>query len=137
MTKERREGGCLCGAIRYSAEWPPMMVATCSCRNCQKQAGSALSVIAMVSQSAMELSGTLSTYEDKGESGDAVFRKFCGKCGSPIMTEVPSASAQGIVIIKVGTLDNSNDVQPTLHYWTCYAPSWMVLPEGGTKLEKQ
>jgi hypothetical protein len=137
MTDERREGGCLCGAVRYSVAWPPMIVATCSCRNCQKQAGSALSVIVMVAQSSMELSGTLSTYEDKGESGDAVFRKFCGKCGSPILTEVPSASAQGIAIIKAGTLDNSHDVQPSLHYWTGSAPSWMLFPEGGTKLEKQ
>jgi hypothetical protein len=137
MTDESREGGCLCGAVRYSVAWPPMMIATCSCRNCQKQAGSALSVIAMVAQSSMELSGTLSTYEDKGESGDAVFRKFCGKCGSPILTEVPSASAQGIAIIKAGTLDNSTDVQPSLHYWTCSAPSWMVFPEGGTKLDQQ
>jgi hypothetical protein len=137
MTQECREGGCLCGAVRYSVAWPPMVVATCSCRNCQKQAGSAMSVIAMVAQQSLEISGHLTTYADTGESGDAVFRKFCGLCGSPILSEVPSATAQGIAIIKVGTLDNSNDVQPSLHYWTCSAPAWMVFPEGGVKLEKQ
>jgi hypothetical protein len=136
MTEERREGGCLCGAIRYSVAWPPMMVATCSCRNCQKQAGSALSVIAMVSQKSLQITGALSTYEDSGESGEPVFRKFCGQCGSPVISEQPSAKAQGIAIIKAGTLDIAGDVEPALHYWTCSAPSWMVFPEGGPKLEK-
>jgi hypothetical protein len=137
MNDTRREGGCLCGAVRYSVAWPPIVVATCSCRNCQKQAGSALSVIAMVAEPSLQISGTLSTYEDHGDSGGAVFRKFCGRCGSPILSEVPSASAQGIAIIKAGTLDQVQDVQPTVHYWTCSAPSWMQFPEGGTKLETQ
>jgi hypothetical protein len=137
MTDERREGGCLCGAIRYSVAWPPMQIATCSCRNCQKQAGSALSVLALVSQSSLELNGMLSVYEDKGDSGGSVFRKFCGDCGSPVLSEVPGMPEQGIAILKAGTLDNSSDLQPSLHYWTSSSPSWVVFPEGGEKLEKQ
>lgn len=137
MTEERREGGCLCGAVRYSVAWPPILIATCSCKNCQKQAGSALSVIAMVSKETMKLSGTLSAYADTGESGGAVLRKFCGNCGSPVLSEVPAAAAQGIGIIKVGTLDQIEDVKPTLHYWTCSAPHWMLFPAEDTVLEKQ
>ncbi len=137
MTEERREGGCLCGAVRYSVAWPPILIATCSCKNCQKQAGSALSVIAMVSEAAMELSGTLSAYVDTGESGGTVLRKFCGICGSPVLSEVPAAAAQGIAIIKAGTLDDSKDVKPTLHYWIYTAPDWMLFPAEDTVLEKQ
>ena len=44
---EKRSGGCLCGAVRYEASWPPIATAVCHCKNCQKQAGSALSVIAI------------------------------------------------------------------------------------------
>ena len=59
-----RQGGCLCGAVRYSVQWPPVMVATCHCVHCQKQAGSALSVVAFVKREQLEVKGDLSTYED-------------------------------------------------------------------------
>ncbi len=137
MTEERREGGCLCGAVRYSVAWPPIVVATCSCQNCQKQAGSAFSVIALVPQSTLHVTGALTVYEDKGNSGEPVFRKFCGTCGSPIISEAPAAAAQGIAIIKAGTLDKTDDVTPTVNYWTCAAPAWIVFPDGSSCLEKQ
>jgi hypothetical protein len=134
---ETREGGCLCGAVRYSVDWPPMVVATCSCKNCQKQAGSALSVIAVMPSAALRVTGALTTYTDTAERGKDVYRKFCGVCGSPVITETLEATEQGLVFIKAGTLDEAGDLSPTVHYWTCSAPAWMILPENGLKLEKQ
>jgi hypothetical protein len=132
-----RHGGCLCGAVRYSVQWPPVLVATCHCKNCQKQAGSALSVVAFVKREQLELTGALSTYEDVGATGDPVYRKFCGKCGSPVITETPSAAADGNIFIKAGTLDQTSDLAPTLHFWTNSAQDWFVFPETGQCLETQ
>ena len=38
-------GGCLCGQVRYSANTEPAFVGVCHCRNCQKQTGTAFSVL--------------------------------------------------------------------------------------------
>ena len=132
-----REGGCLCGAVRYEAQWPPLMVATCSCKNCQKQAGSALSIIAVLPRDGLKVDGELTTFTDHAESGNVVFRKFCPRCGSPVITDTPAAADQGIIFIKAGTLDEAADLAPTTHDWTCSAQEWMVFPEAGEKLEKQ
>jgi hypothetical protein len=134
---ETRTGGCLCGAVRYTTAWPPIVTATCQCLNCQKQAGSALSVIALVRADTLEVNGTLTCYVDKGDSGGTVLRKFCGICGSPIISDIPGMEAQGIRIIKAGTLDDRTGLNPTVHYWTESGMEWIVLPEGGVKMERQ
>lgn len=125
---EFREGGCLCGKVRYRAAWPPLAQVACHCRNCQKQAGSALSIIAVVPRTGIELTGELRTFEDRGDSGQAVYRRFCPSCGSPVLTDTPRAEAQGIIFIKAGTLDAISDLKPTAHYWTDSAQPWLTLP---------
>jgi hypothetical protein len=134
---DTRSGGCLCGAVRYEARWPPLMVATCSCKNCQKQAGSALSIIAVLPRDGLSVTGELTTYNDHGETGNDVLRRFCGRCGSPVITDTPAAAEQGIIFIKAGTLDEASDLAPSVHYWTCSAQGWVVFPQSGERLAKQ
>jgi hypothetical protein len=132
-----RSGGCLCGAVRYEADWPPLATVVCHCSNCQKQAGSALSVVSVVRRDSLRLNGELTTYQDQGSSGQPVYRKFCGRCGSPVVTDTPAAEVQGIIFIKAGTLDNTADLQPTMHYWKSSAQGWFTFPEGVECLETQ
>jgi hypothetical protein len=134
---ETREGGCLCGAVRYSAAWPPLATVVCHCRDCQKQAGSALSVVAVLPRDSLTVSGELTTYQGQGSSGQAVYRKFCGRCGSPVVTDTPEAEAQGIIFIKAGTLDDTADLAPTLHYWKRSAQHWFPFPADVDCLDTQ
>jgi hypothetical protein len=135
--KMKRSGGCLCGAVRYEATWPPVATAVCHCKNCQKQAGSALSVIAVLPRDGLSVTGTLTTYVDTAASGNPVYRQFCGTCGSPVISDTPGAEAQGIIFLKAGTLDEARDLEPTLHYWKNSAHDWFVFPEGVACLETQ
>jgi len=61
-------GGCLCGKIRYRMTGPVLMCVACHCKNCQRQAGSALSVVIGLDEDAIEITGTVKTYRDKGEN---------------------------------------------------------------------
>jgi hypothetical protein len=133
----QRTGGCLCGAVRYETPWPPLLTGVCHCRHCQKQAGTAFSVLVAVPFASLERTGELTTYEDGSDSGNPVLRKFCGKCGSPVFSETPDGMAQGMIFIKAGTLDEVNDLAPTLHFWTSSAQPWVPIPEGAHKLAAQ
>lgn len=134
---ETRSGGCLCGAVRYEVAWPPLSVMACHCTHCQKQSGSALSTIAMVPRDAVKVTGELTDYHDSGESGGAVVRRFCGTCGSPVLTDIPQEQLKGFLFIKTGTLDDTAGVSPASHLWTRSAQGWFVFPEGAVKVEKQ
>ena len=80
-------GGCLCGQVRYSANTEPAFVGVCHCKNCQKQTGTAFSVLVGIPKTAMSIQGQLKTFHDTGDSGQAVDRNFCPECGSPVFTD--------------------------------------------------
>lgn len=129
------EGGCNCGAVRYRAEGDPIVVAQCHCTNCQRQSGSAFSVNLLFKGTAVSQEGDLSVYEDKDTfSGNAVLRKFCGRCGSPIFSEL--TDGKGLLIVKAGTLDDPAPFVPTVSVWTSTALPWVIRPEGQYAFEK-
>lgn len=130
-------GSCLCGAISYSIDAEPMAMAVCHCRNCQKQAGSALSVIAVFPRDSLSLEGTPKVYEDQGTSGQAVYRNFCPDCGSPVLTDTPGAKGADIIFIKAGTLDDVSILKPSTHYWTKSAQPWFKLPDDAELLVQE
>ncbi|MGS1109354.1 GFA family protein [Achromobacter anxifer] len=118
-------GGCLCGAVRYVVREAPAAVALCHCTHCQKQSGSAFSVNLVVDPARLELTGELSAFVDRADSGAQVYRRFCGSCGSPIVSEIPAKPAH--VFVKAGTLDDASAVRPTVQVWCGSAQPWLNL----------
>ncbi len=129
------EGGCNCGAVRYRAEGDPIVVAQCHCANCRRQSGSAFSVNLLFKAAAVSHEGDLSIYEDRDTfSGNPVLRKFCGRCGSPIFSEM--TDGKEMIVVKAGTLDDPGSFVPTVSVWTSTALPWVTLPEGQYGFEK-
>jgi hypothetical protein len=127
-------GGCLCGQIRYSANAEPAFVGVCHCRNCQKQTGTAFSVLVAVPTSAMSIQGATKTFHGTGDSGQAVDRNFCPECGSPIWTN--AAVIPGLAFIKAGTLDDTSWLDPKMHIYCDSKEQWTSLPEGSQQFAK-
>ena len=132
-----RTGRCLCGEVTYSLSGDPIAIAVCHCEHCQRQGGSAFSVNLVAHQSQLTVDGQLQTYEETGEHGDQVYvrRRFCGNCGSPIVSEL--AQPEGIIAVKVGTLDDKSDVQPTVQAWCVDRQPWVSLPDMAVSLERE
>jgi len=128
------EGGCLCGQVRYSAAAEPMFEGVCHCTHCQKQSGTAFSVIIGVQSDALTVTGTLKTFEDRGESGQPVHRQFCPDCGSPVISLVDAMP--GFSFIKAGTLDDPSWLAPKLEIWCRSAQPWVPHPEGTRKFDQ-
>ncbi|NQD95941.1 GFA family protein, partial [Pseudomonas sp. CrR25] len=100
-------GGCLCGAIRYTAKSQPLLTAVCNCKSCQRQTGTAFSVLVALPKGTLELAGDQpAVHHDIGSSGLPVLRHFCSKCGSPIYSD--AAATPAMDWLKAGTLDDAS-----------------------------
>ena len=115
-------GGCLCGQVRYSASADPAIVVVCHCKDCQKQAGTAFSVIVAVPKGTLSITGPLKAFSDKGSSGKSVHRNFRPDCGSPITTDVEALP--DLVFIKAGTFDDTSSLAPTMEIFCSNAQPW-------------
>lgn len=123
-------GGCLCGQVRYDVRAEPLMTAACHCRHCQRQSGSAFSVVCVVPSDAFTLHGQTRIFADVGDSGQSVERHFCPDCGSPILSL--AAALPGMTIIKAGTLDSFPRHVPTAEAYCDHRLPWLP-PFPGTQ----
>ena len=128
-------GQCLCGAIQYELGSTPQMMGVCHCKNCQRQAGSAYSTLAGVPVDDFRIKqGELKLCEDSDtKSGSTVERYFCGNCGSPIYSALPSMPEQ--IFLKTGTLDDTSGFAPQFHAWCSTKQNWVQLEEGVPQME--
>jgi len=126
-----REGGCLCGAVRYRVKQEPQAVVICHCTHCQKASGSAFSVNLLVKEADYEQRGETRFLLDTGDSGLPSYRHFCGHCGSPIMTR--AENLPGLCLVKAGTLDQPEGIGPQLEIYTDHAAAWLEPVAGATR----
>ena len=119
---DRLSGGCLCGDVRYVVTASPTVVSLCHCRNCRKQSGSYRAVNWILPENELSIDGQLATYLDKGDSGRAVLRQFCPRCGSPVRTL--AEAMPGLVILKAGTLDETAHDLPQRASYIVNAAAW-------------
>lgn len=130
------DGGCLCGAVRYSSDVEPVAVVNCYCDTCKKNSGSTHSWNLMVPKGSVSFSGEpLKVFEDKsGASGETFERRFCGTCGSHVIS---GGEAYGDVeFIKAGTLDEGEWAEPALHIWMDEKIGWVYVPDDAQKAAK-
>ena len=97
---DAREGGCLCGDVRFVAVGAPLMLAHCHCTSCRKATGAAFATFADYRREDVEFSG--------GEpaeyaSSPGVKRLFCRACGSAIA--YMGTNRKGEIHLHAGVFD--------------------------------
>jgi hypothetical protein len=122
------EGGCLCGAVRYGVEGPPLHAGYCHCRMCQRAAGAP--VVAWGAWPADRfawLQGKPGRFASsaKGE------RSFCPSCGTSLTSVDPGD--RRLVEVTLASLDDPAAFPPEEHIWTASRIRWLEL---GDKLPR-
>ncbi len=101
-----RQGGCLCGTVRFEITQPAHDVYHCHCSICRKLQGALYPTYAVVARAGFRLlSGgdNLSTFD----SSPTTHRHFCRTCGSHVWEEVERKPDD--VWFSAGTLDHGAD----------------------------
>jgi hypothetical protein len=122
------EGGCSCGKVRYSSDADPMFTGVCHCKTCQKITGSSFSVVIAVPDPALKVTGTLSSFDTKGDTGNGTHSGFCPSCGSPVTWKADVM--QGATMLRAGTLDDPSWLKPSMEIYCDSKMPWVSLGGG-------
>ncbi|MFM8530378.1 MAG: GFA family protein [Ilumatobacteraceae bacterium] len=130
-------GRCLCESVTFELAGDLIATAVCHCDRCQRQSGGAFSVNLVAHESQLKVNGELGCFEERGERNDDVYvrRKFCAKCGSPIVSEL--SKSPGIIAVQAGVLDDKSAVNPTVEVWCVAKQPWVNLPGMAVSLERE
>ena len=123
-----RDGGCLCGSVRFRAEGRPMRTLVCHCRFCQRVTGSTSYAESMYPIDSVQFSGAaMAQYSHTSEgSSKQVHVHFCSKCSTALTLTFerwPEYRA-----ISRGSFDDPNSVAIGSHIWVSSAQTGVVLP---------
>jgi len=126
-----REGGCLCGAVRYVALDVPDVANVCHCRMCQKWTGSSF-VEVSVPEDRVTWTGRehirVYTSSEWGE------RAFCGLCGSSLYFRMTEESVwSGNYDLALGTFDDTSGFRLGAEIFIDQKPDLYALTDKGQK----
>lgn len=131
MTTER-EGGCLCGAVRYRLTGEPGGAGYCHCRMCQLSAGAPVMVWTDAPAGAFAWTrGEPRAYR----SSVGAERLFCPDCGTQLAFRTLDKGANGLEL-NVVTLDDPSGVAPGYHIWVSSRLPWFDTADELPRHEK-
>ena len=130
-----REGGCLCGDIRYRLLENPIGLHACHCPNCQTRTGSAFGMTMIIhAKSAEILEGELRLYSFTTRDGLAKRTRCCPNCATCVWAQIGNTK---LLALQPGTLDDTAWLEPVGHIFASRAQPWIVFPTGVLLYEQQ
>jgi hypothetical protein len=121
-------GHCLCGAVRFTCDAPPLWQAHCHCESCRRATSAAFASWFGVKDGHWRWTGAPpATYQS---SPDA-WRDFCPTCGSQMTYR--SSRFPDETHFYAASLDDPAIYTPTAHVHTDEILPWVHLNDGLTR----
>jgi len=129
---ETREGGCLCGAVRFQADLVSRNFGACHCEMCRRWTGSAL----------LGMTFPLGNVRWSGadhiatrQTSPWAMRAWCRDCGTNLYFRVTADSAYaGDIELPIGILDDANGLTMTNEIYIDHKPDSFAYAGAGRKL---
>ena len=129
------KGGCLCGAITYEVSSDPINMWNCHCDDCRRATGASFATNVFVNLIDLTITnGTVSTYQHSADSGNTMTKGFCSDCGSQLFNS--NSARPEIKVVRVGTINDANFVQPWANLYSSKALSFTHLADDLDNFEK-
>lgn len=123
-------GGCLCGAVRFTAQGTPR-VHYCHCDMCRRATGSAFAVLAWLPSVGVNWNGNPA----QRRSSPIAMRGFCGACGTPLLLAYDDKPDE--IALHLGSFDDPGRYEPRYNYGVDQRLGWVRcgvdLPEYRTE----
>ncbi|KAJ4479032.1 Mss4-like protein [Lentinula aciculospora] len=137
-------GICLCGGITFQVDANPIVISCCHCSNCKKYTGTVFTTNVVFPAGSVTITkgnNLLSNYRDTTQdSGNALNRKFCSQCGTPLYN-VGGDFGKTLAVFYSALIDfgteEEKDRKPEVEFYTKDRAAWVHPVEGaeqaGTK----
>jgi hypothetical protein len=128
-----RAGGCLCGAVRYTARGEPRVAGYCFCADCRKASGSGFIPFMGFSAAQVTFSGETLQHRSRSFRGREAVRNACPVCGGLVFGGEPGKDDS--FTLYAGSLDDASAFSPSIAIFDRDRPAWVPLPPGLTVFE--
>jgi hypothetical protein len=126
-------GSCLCGAVAFRIDAPPLLARSCHCGRCRKARGAAHATNLLAPVDGVRFTrgeGELVTY--KVPEAKYYTQVFCRICGG----KAPRADrSRGFTIVPMGALDDDPGIRPHEHIWVGSKSPWDEIHDDGPQYE--
>ena len=119
------EGGCSCGAVRYSVQGEVLSHVICRCGSCRRVTGALQVPWFTVRRGRLQLLGGEAL---RRESSPGIWRSHCAACGTTLFYEDCRPGAQepsDSIDITTASLDDPAALLPDAHIWGDDDAPWM------------
>jgi len=125
------QGGCYCGAVRFSVDGDPLLQAQCHCREYIMGGGPNFTIL-FAAEAFRYTGGKIQSFT-RSDLDQPATREFCGKCGTHLVTR----PANGLrAAVKVGCLDDPSVFNPSVAVFAIDNQPFHPIPEGLRQYEQ-
>lgn len=123
------KGACRCEAVTYTVKTENLpTIYACHCVDCQTWSGSAFAEHALLPEEAIDISGPTTVYTHTGVGGFVSRQIVCEVCHTRICNS--NSAVPGMLVLRAGTLEASDRLEPSAHIWVKRKQPWLVIPVG-------